>query len=268
MIQLKKGENPFPTARSALLIIMATLLLVTTVGIIWDDLEAKWKMLLLESLIVIPTLIFAFVRGFSFRELFKWKKSSANVIFASGLIGVGFIPISDELDNLIQMIIPIPDEIMKALEKFLIVHSAEEYIVLILAGVLIASISEELLFRGFLLTTLERTMQPIKAIMISACLFAAVHFNPWWIITIWIAGFLMGLLAWRSRSIFPPMVVHGINNGFSLVFNNVGNNHLNGSYYMKGHVSPLWIVGGLICLAWGLRLLYRFTEQRHDNIIS
>ncbi len=259
---MKNGELHFPTIQSALLIIIATLLLVTIIGLILEDMEAKWTMLLLESLIVIPVLLTVLIQKFSFPEIFKWKKVHAKAILASGLIGFGFIPVSDELDHLIQMLIPMPDQITQALETFLVIRSTEDCIVLVIAGVFVATISEELLFRGFLLSTLEQTTQITKAIFISAVIFAAVHFNPWWLLTIWMIGILLGVLAWRSGSVFPGMIVHGINNGIAILFANTNSEYLKG-YYMKEHVSPIWIVFGLGCMIWGVRFFYRVTEEKH-----
>jgi sodium transport system permease protein len=259
---LRNGEHHFPTIRDALLIIVITLLLVTSAGILWETIGAKWELLLLELFIIVPVLVFIFIRGYSFPDLLRWKKANLKTLFASGLIGLGIIPISDELDHLIQMIFPMPDEMISALETFLVIHSTEEWIILILGGVLVASISEELLFRGFLQSTLEQTMKPAKAVIISACLFAVVHFNPWWIITIWMAGVLLGFLAWRSGSIIPGIVVHTINNGLAVLLTNMDIKRLEGLYYMKNHVSPLFIVAGIAYTVWGLILFYRFTENR------
>lgn len=261
---MKNGELHFPTVQSALLIIVATLLLVTIIGVMLEDLETKWTMLLLESFIVLPVLLYVFIQRFSFPEIFKWKKVNIKLFLVSGLIGFGFIPVSDELDHLIQMFIPMPNEITQALETFLVIHSKEEGVLLFFAGVFVATISEELLFRGFLLSTLERTTQITKAIFISAVIFAAVHFNPWWFLTIWIIGILLSLLAWRSGSVFPGMIVHGINNGVAILFANMKSEYLNG-YYMKEHVSPIWIVLGLGCIIWGMHLFFRFTEEKHNT---
>ncbi len=265
---MKNGESHFPTVQSALVIIIATLLLVTGVGIVWETLDAKWELLLLELFMAIPVLIFIFIRRYAFSELLKWKKVSVNILFASSLIGLGFIPLSDELDTLIQTIFPMPDEVISALETFLMINATEEWIIILLAGVLIASFSEELLFRGFLLTSLEQTMRPATAIVISACLFAVVHFNPWWLITIWMTGLLLGFMAWRSGSIFPGIVVHGINNGVSIVLANVNSIKLEESYYIKDHVAPLWIAVSLICLGYGLFLFYRFTKREEGTALQ
>ncbi|MBN2029718.1 CPBP family intramembrane metalloprotease [bacterium] len=258
---MKSGENHYPTAQSALLIIIMTLLLVTGIGILWELREAKWELLLLELLMAMPVLIFILVRKYSFSDLLKWKKVRVNVLLASSLIGLGFIPLSDEVDTLIQSAFPMPYEVTSALEKFLMINTTEEWIIILLAGVLIASISEELLFRGFLLTSLEQTMRPTVAIVISACLFAVVHFNPWWMMTIWMTGLLLGFLALRSGSIFPAMVVHGLNNGVSILLANVNSARLEASYYLNGHVSPLWIAASLISLGFGLYLFCRFTKN-------
>ena len=95
------------------------------------------------------------------------------------------------------------------------------------AQVFFSPISEEILFRGFVLPQLMDCMPFWKANMIQAILFTAMHWPNWiwvngfqaWIIvtsvSIFILALFLGWLLRRTNSILPPIVVHIINNFLS-----------------------------------------------------
>jgi sodium transport system permease protein len=84
----------------------------------------------------------------------------------------------------------------------------------------IPAVCEELAFRGFILTGLERGHRTRSAILLSALLFGFMHvllslFQQLFNATL--LGLVLGLLAVRSRSILPGIVFHFINNALGIV---------------------------------------------------
>ena len=78
-------------------------------------------------------------------------------------------------------------------------------------------LGEELLFRGLLLTSLERIFDPYPALLIDSLIFAILHFT--WrsvpeIIFVFLAGLLLGFIFQKTRSLSAPIVLHAINNTF------------------------------------------------------
>jgi membrane protease YdiL (CAAX protease family) len=94
--------------------------------------------------------------------------------------------------------------------------------------VFFSPITEEILFRGFVLQQLTDRLSFWKANIIQAFLFTAMHWPNWiwvngfqaWIIvtsvSIFILALFLGWLLRRTNSIWPPIVVHIINNFLSL----------------------------------------------------
>ncbi len=100
------------------------------------------------------------------------------------------------------------------------------------AGVLSACIAapflEETVFRGFALRTLRRCgLRFWRANLISALLFTALHI-PGWIFmrgmdrailidccSVGFFGLVLGAVAWRSPSLWAPILVHAANNAWS-----------------------------------------------------
>ena len=106
-----------------------------------------------------------------------------------------FIPnISDEINILVDMVIPMPDSFLKV-EAMMTPDNPLSLVLLILTVVILAPIGEEILFRGFLQKYLENAWGDItRAILFSSLFFAAIHFNPYWIIQIYFLGVLLGYL--------------------------------------------------------------------------
>lgn len=72
---------------------------------------------------------------------------------------------------------------------------------------------EELLFRGYLQTRLLERWKPGFAILVSSSLFALFHITPHAIALAFIAGLFLGVLAWRTGSIWPGVLCHAFING-------------------------------------------------------
>lgn len=96
-----------------------------------------------------------------------------------------------------------------------------------LATVSISPVIEEIFFRGFVLHQLEIQSNFWKANIIQAFLFTAVHW-PFWLWTngfqiqilttsvgIFILAIFLGWVLKKSKSVWPPVIVHIVNNLFS-----------------------------------------------------
>lgn len=70
-------------------------------------------------------------------------------------------------------------------------------------------ITEEIVFRGILLTILLRFVKPFWAVGITSILFGIIHPSDIWMITI-LGGFLLTMTAYKTKSILPSMVAHSL----------------------------------------------------------
>lgn len=86
----------------------------------------------------------------------------------------------------------------------------------ILLVALVGPVVEELFFRGAIERALLRKYKPWVAIVVSGLIFGIVHMNPAQVVFASLAGMLLGWLYWRTRSLIPCMVVHVLNNSFSV----------------------------------------------------
>jgi membrane protease YdiL (CAAX protease family) len=92
--------------------------------------------------------------------------------------------------------------------------------VLLLAGVALAPVAEEILFRGFLYGVLKRYLGGIGAALLSAMLFAAIHMNLASLPGLFVLALGLIFAYERSGSIFVPMGVHALFNfcNFALLY--------------------------------------------------
>ena len=68
--------------------------------------------------------------------------------------------------------------------------------------------TEELFFRGFLVAALAPTFGPFRAAVVSAALFAGVHFSVSTMIPIFLIGLVLAWLYLRTRSLLQPYLAH------------------------------------------------------------
>ncbi len=98
---------------------------------------------------------------------------------------------------------------MELLEQIATGRGAWVVLALVALG---APLSEEIFFRGIVLNGLRRRYSPAIALLVSAMLFALVHFYVVQFIPVLISGLLLGLLFLRSGGLVRPLVAHAVVN--------------------------------------------------------
>jgi len=78
----------------------------------------------------------------------------------------------------------------------------------ILAVAIVAPITEEIVFRGFILSRLCRSMPPVVAATISSVIFGAAHGNWIWMAYAFVLGMILCYVAIKYHSIVASMVLH------------------------------------------------------------
>jgi membrane protease YdiL (CAAX protease family) len=220
----------------------------------------RTELFLVEIFTIVPALFFVYKKNFSPIKVFRLRAVNKKIIFSAILIGLSLSVLADEADRLLNMIFPMPEPILDALEEALKINTMWDFLIIVFSAVFLAAVCEEMLFRGFLQTSFEQSFDVTKAVMLTALLFGVVHFNPWWTIQLIIFGVFLGVLSWKSKSIIPSMIVHGLNNGLALLFQNTDKEHLK-FYLYNDHVDPVLIVMSGFLLIYGLKTFYRYCEE-------
>lgn len=260
-------DTRLPNLKQVFLVLFFTFILTFSIGIIGALLGARTGLFLLEFFIIFPALIFVIAKKYSFVELFRLKPVSKQVIGISVIIGIAFSIVSDEVDRLIQILIPMPEIWKQAMETALKIQTSSDLIIIIFSAVFMAATLEEMLFRGFVQVSFENTFDVTKAIMAAAVIFAIVHLNPFWTIQYTLFGIILGVMAWKSNSIIPSMIVHLINNGLALIFMNSSPKTIDW-YFYKDHVNFPIIIVALILTVFGFKWFYKYCDKMMENNVK
>ncbi len=170
-------------------------------------------------------------------------------------VALSLFVVSDQLASLSRQVIPIDEETMRAIAEMVRADGWFSWIVL-LGGVCFgAAVSEELLFRGVILTGLRR-LGRTGAIVVSALLFTAMHglLLP----NYFVAGVILALTALTTRSILVPISIHFFHNLTALLLFNLGG--------LETLADPVWVPAGVLVpavaiLGIGLAVYLRSDED-------
>lgn len=211
-----------------------------------------------EALFLLVPWLYIRKKGYKLKALLRFKAVPAHILFYSFILGLALIVLTDEIDRLIEIVIPIPD-IIKEMMKPLEFHSFWDGLLILLGTVVVASVGEEAMFRGFLQSTLEQKTEAHRAVIMTSVSWAVIHMNPYWAIEIFVMGIFLGYVAWRTKSLWPSILIHGMNNLVALVLLNTHWDENWSWYEWRGHVSPLILIAAGIALVYAVQqiALYR-----------
>lgn len=91
---------------------------------------------------------------------------------------------------------------------------------LVFAMVVLAPLGEETLFRGFLYAGIAASRAgPVVAIVVSTVIFASLHVQYDWYGVVGVAaiGLYLGVVRYRTRSLYLTMFLHAVGNAFATV---------------------------------------------------
>lgn len=106
----------------------------------------------------------------------------------------------------------------EALKGLLHMDNWSELLVNMVLIALLPALGEELVFRGVVQQQLMRRIaNPWVAMLISAAIFSAAHFQFDGFLPRMLLGFLLGWLYWRTRNFWVPVAGHFFNNGLQVL---------------------------------------------------
>ena len=91
------------------------------------------------------------------------------------------------------------------------------FALLCVSAVVVAPVTEEVLFRGFVYGTLRRYLGPLGAISLSAGIFSVLHGHPPAYLSLFVVGFLLAYLYERTGSLAASIAAHALHNLSSML---------------------------------------------------
>lgn len=130
--------------------------------------------------------------------------SLQGILLAIGCVILFYFLLDKGLDPIFERIFPVSEEgYQQSLQSL-----SKAPIISLIQVCILAPIIEEILMRGFLLDGLSVKYGKVIALIVSALLFALLHFNMVQTLSAFICGIILGLLYLHTRSILCCMLTH------------------------------------------------------------
>jgi ABC-2 type transport system permease protein/sodium transport system permease protein len=160
------------------------------------------------------------------RTGFALRGAPAFAFAGAVLLGASLWPFAGELLLYLQDwgFTTLSPELRKRLDPLMEQWRALPPEVLLATVAVVPAVVEELFFRGYLFTALERSLRPRNVILLSAVLFGLFHvlmtdvLVPEKVIPTTLMGLALGWVRWRSGSIWPGVLLHMAYNGSVVLF--------------------------------------------------
>ena len=183
----------------------------------------QYSMLIAYPVSFIPPLLFASAQSRR-NEYFDtgYAMDSSNFGTRGGLkmaliVSIATIAAAIVCEPVTGLLPAMPESLEKALE---LAVEGPLWVSLLSVSVF-APLFEEWLCRGLVLRGLLKHMNPTGAICTSAVFFAVLHMNPWQAIPAFLLGLLFGYVYYRTGSLKLTMLMHCVNNTFSVLMSRV-----------------------------------------------
>ncbi|MCF7884984.1 MAG: CPBP family intramembrane metalloprotease [Candidatus Marinimicrobia bacterium] len=226
--------------------------------------QLRISLLIGELMLPFPILLWAYRNKLDMQSIFRLNPVRKELILPVLISGLCLVILIDELDRILAHFVSMPDNFQE-IQALMEIDSITSGIIIIGIIVVLGPFIEEIVFRGFFQRVLEQRLSNVThAVLISAFTFAVLHFNPWWLIQIYILGFVMAFFAYRTGSIVLPLIVHALNNGISVIASQFDGQNLPG-YLWHGHVNPLIIILSVYFTYWSIKKLIRLTGSKSHN---
>lgn len=242
----------------------------TTLPMLGDTLASRLQIASLISWLLIfglPTLVSRYQRH-DFRAVYLTESISMSrwlILLPAILLLAGSLwMLSHELMIVSQQLglATFTEEQLKKTESLAEQMQTLPLSLLLFAGAITPAICEEWFFRGFVMASLRR-FGMWNAVLGSAFLFALMHvltsnaLSLERLLPSFQMGIALGLIAWRTGSLWPGVLLHACHNGFmlSLIHFKAEISELGIGVEERAHLPITWLAGGVLACVIGALLL-------------
>ena len=180
---------------------------------------------------IIPAFLFSYLFEGDLFSYYRFRNPTGMtpmILIVLMMVSViPFINYTAEINMKMEVPIKVLDQLLHnmedAAEEMLVAFTTTEsigglLINLLMIGV-IAAVGEELIFRGLLQRLMMGMVRNIHvAIVITAILFSAFHFQFFSFLPRFILGVILGYMMYYGRSIWYPILAHFVNNAMGVVY--------------------------------------------------
>ena len=200
----------------------------------------------LGSLVTIPVVFSDYKRDLMLSGRYGLKNPVTGVLIKKVVAIIGItLCLSIALNNIILMspLVEMSEEFQDASNAFYGSTLAIELI----GSALVTPVLEELLHRGVVFGRLRKRMGMWPAVIVSAAIFAALHFNIVQVVYAFLLGIVFALFVECTGRLFPAILAHIAANAFAVLRTETGimESTLDGSVFAWGISVVLCVIGGV-----------------------
>lgn len=221
LIHLWRDKPPTPSPAQALLCFV---LMLSVAWFVSPFLGLSTTSLVVMQLVVIlgPPVVMALLLTRDPALTLRLKPPQGVDLGIAILLAVSLFPLVGELRVWVDHLFPTPESIKQTLVQ--LQNQIPNLPTAILLLAVAPAVCEEVAFRGYILTGLQRSYRPAWAIILSALLFGFMHvllslFQQLFNATL--LGLILGILAVRSHSLFPGIAFHFTNNALVILVGSI-----------------------------------------------
>ena len=144
--------------------------------------------------------------------------------------------------------------------------------VVILTGALAPAVFEEFFFRGFVLSAFRSKLTPFRSVLYTAILFGVFHVISGNILSLekffptTILGVALGVVAVRTGSIWPGILLHALHNSLVFGMSRVGEIELAKWFGTNTqHIPVAWLIAGGASIAFGIAVLFLASQHQQST---
>ncbi|TVR01515.1 MAG: CPBP family intramembrane metalloprotease [Deltaproteobacteria bacterium] len=212
--EIAPTATPAPGEALALTAI-AFVLLFYVGGVLQSRLGLPGVALSLVLVLAVPALAAAWYLRCDFRDTFALRAPGWRPLAASVLLGASlWVLLLFVGEHVLRHVLEPPDHMLEEFAHLLRRPETVWGVVGLFAAVAVApAVTEELLFRGFLLSGLRDRLRDGAAVAVTAVVFGLFHMSVYRFPGTVVLGVVLAVLVIRGRSLLPAMVFHLLNNG-------------------------------------------------------
>lgn len=210
---------------------------------------------IIGSIVAIPVVFADYKKDLIMTGRYKLKNPITSLQMKQLLMAVGVtICLSIGLNNVISMspLVAMSEEYQNANDAFYGSTLALE----LLGSALITPFLEELLHRGVVYGRLRRMMGMWPAVMVSALIFAGLHFNIVQFVYAFLLGIVFALFVEKTGKLYPAVIAHIVANAVAVIRTETG--------FLQGTVDGsifAWVISIALCLL-GIGIMLGFMKKK------
>ena len=166
-----------------------------------------------------------------------------------------FLPVPDMLSQM-------QDDMAEMISRFL--KSDNALVIGVFHIGIVPAVCEEILFRGYFLKSLEKSMKVIWAILITSFIFGIFHAQLSNALPLATLGVFLAYVTYISDSLIPAMVAHFVNNGGQVIASSFYPEMLDEKITPEMEIPVLLVIGSIVLTTGLLYYLYTMKPKEHE----